>query len=65
MENGRCEYDNYHVAVSMHYCYTIRLAYPVWMLENIISTHAGSGSKLFVMYDIACSLSKHLKVCSL
>ena len=39
-----------------------RLAYPVWMLDSIISAHAGSGSKLFVMYDIACSLSKHLQV---
>ena len=41
-----------------------RLAYPVWMLGDIVQTHAGTG-ELFVMYDIACSLDKHLQVCSM
>ena len=39
-----------------------RLAYAVWMLENIISKHLSSGSELYFMYDIACTLFRHLQV---
>ena len=39
----------------------LRLAYPVYMLQNI---HAEKKNrKLIVLYDIACLLEKHLKVC--
>ncbi len=38
-----------------------RLAYGVFMLEKIMETR--SSAKIFVMYDIACSLVAHLKVC--
>ena len=39
-----------------------RLAYAVWMLEKIIKANESTGNKLFVMYDIACSLHSHLNV---
>ena len=38
---------------------TCRLAYGVYMLEKINRT---TDSDVFVMYDIACSLTAHLKV---
>lgn len=38
-----------------------RLAYPVWMLEHIIQKHSHHDSEIFVMYDIACSLFRHLQ----
>ena len=38
---------------------TCRLAYGVYMLEKITGT---TDSNVFVMYDIACSLTTHLKV---
>lgn len=41
-----------------------RLAYAVWMLEDILQSRSkvAARSQLFVMYDIACTLSGHLKV---
>ena len=40
-----------------------RLAYAVWMLQKLIEAHSTTGSDVYVMYDIACSLSRHLQVC--
>lgn len=40
---------------------TFRLAYPCWMLNNILE-NAKPGALVYVMYDIACSLFKHLHV---
>ena len=39
-----------------------RLAYPVWMLENIMSTYSSPGTQVYVMYDITCSTFKYLQV---
>lgn len=43
--------------------YTIpyRLAYAVWLLQDIIEKYP-SDKKLHIMYDIACVLTKHLEV---
>ena len=37
-----------------------RLAYVLYMFEMLLEKF--TSCKLFVMYDIACSLQKHLKV---
>ena len=37
-----------------------RLSYAVWLLEEI-TQRTSEDTALFVMYDIACMLSKHLK----
>ena len=39
-----------------------RLSYGTCMLEKIINRHEESGAKIYVMYDIGCTLSAHLKV---
>lgn len=39
-----------------------RLSYGEWMLEQLIEK-SSNGCDIYVMYDIACSLHKHLKVC--
>lgn len=54
LQNGFSYTINYS---SVHVC---SLGYAVWMLEKILEKY--SGSEVFVMYDIACSLFKHLKV---
>lgn len=33
----------------------------VWMLEYIINKHSSDLSQLYMMYDIACTLSHHIK----
>ena len=42
-----------------------RLAYGVWMLQEILEKYSSHGSEIFVMYDIACTLFSHLQVMSL
>ena len=32
------------------------------MLESIMSTYSSPGTQVYVVYDIACSLFKHLQV---
>ena len=39
-----------------------RLSYAVWMMEQIIADRQFNDQKLYVMYDIACTLSQHLTV---
>ena len=40
-----------------------RLAYPVFLLENLVEKHCEpDGVEIFVLYDVACSLTKHLQV---
>ena len=43
----------------LHPC---RLAYPEWLLQEVIHTYQDE-VKVYVMYDIACTLKKHLEVC--
>ena len=48
--------------------YSYRLAYSVWMIDSLIDRHSlesGKHLEIFVMYDIACILQKHLKVRSI
>ena len=47
--------------VSLYILCQCKLAYSLWMLEKI-SELGSSSSEVFVMYDIACSLSKYLQV---
>ena len=42
------------------YIQCLRLAYGVWMLEHICE-NSPKDSDVFVMYDIACTFSQHLK----
>ena len=43
--------------------YLFRIAYSVYELNRILKDTVGKpGLKTFVMYDIACILSSHLKV---
>lgn len=39
-----------------------RLSYAVYLMDSLQRRHDDS-TELFVMYDIACSLQKHLKHC--
>ncbi len=39
-----------------------RLGYAVWMLDKILQANRTSNYKIYVMYDIACSLYRHLNV---
>ena len=38
-----------------------------WMLQTLIEAHSvyTTGSDVYIMYDVACSLSRHLHVCHL
>lgn len=51
------------LATSYTLCFThyVRLGYAVWMLESIIE-EVDTSNCLYVMYDIACSLYRHLRV---
>ncbi len=44
------------------YLQCCRLGYAVYMLDKIIEANESTSNKLYVMYDIACSLQSHLKV---
>ncbi len=39
-----------------------RLSYPVLMLKEFIEGNRGQGNQLFLLYDVACTLQRHLKV---
>ena len=40
-----------------------RLSYSVWMLQEILAETRGKDIDLYIMYDVACILQSHLKVC--
>ncbi len=40
----------------------IRLAYAVWMVEEVIKANESTNNELYFMYDIACTLHSHLCV---
>ena len=43
--------------------YVCSIAYAVWMLEYLLQKHSDDDIvEVFVMYDIACMLQKHLQV---
>lgn len=39
-----------------------RLAYPVYMIEQILKDVSDKEIKVHILYDIACTLEAHLKV---
>ena len=39
-----------------------RLSYAVWMLLEVLQKVGGKSLEVYVMYDIACTLKKHLQV---
>ena len=38
-----------------------RLAYAVYLIEQLVKQH--QSAEMYITYDIACMLHKHLKVC--
>jgi len=40
-----------------------RLSYAVWMLQDVLQGIKGKPIELYLMYDVACTLQKHIKVC--
>jgi len=38
----------------------LRLSYGVWLLQELLQ-HVPSNVTLYIMYDVACTLVKHLK----
>ena len=44
------------------YILVFRIAYAVWLLNQISQRHPGE-VKILLMYDIACTLVRHLKIC--
>ena len=51
--------------LNLHTGLISRLSYGVWMLEQMVEKYSKSNEScdLYFMYDIACTLHKHLKVC--
>ena len=45
--------------LKLQFC-TCRLSYAVYLIDLILKKH--STSDIYIMYDIACTLQKHLKV---
>ena len=46
-------------------CLAYRLAYLVWLIDQLIDRHSPECDKpfeVYVMYDIACTLQKNLEV---
>lgn len=43
------------------YLYIHRLTYAVWLLDEIVDRQSDD-IKLYLMYDVACNLVRHLKV---
>ena len=55
-----------NVAFCMSYimfCDCYRLSYCVWMLQEMLEQTRGKSIDLYLMYDVACMLQKHLQVC--
>ena len=48
--------------MSCHHNY--RLAYSVWLISQLLDrvAHADKPTEVYIMYDIACSLHRHLEV---
>ena len=38
-------------------------SYCVWMLQEVLEQTRGKSIDLYLMYDVACMLQKHLQVC--
>ena len=38
------------------------MSYPVWMLQKVLEQTRGKTIDLYLTYDVACMLQKHLKV---
>lgn len=53
---------NHNSFSSDYKLYYYRLAYPIYILKQIIMKY--QGSDIIIMYDIACTLRKHLMVSS-
>ena len=50
------------LAIMLLYIVAERLSYSVWMLQEILAETRGKAIDLYIMYDVACILQKHLKV---
>lgn len=57
--NGNCIINIF----CLKHCNLIRLSYSVWMLQEILMQTKEKSIDLFIMYDVACTLQKHLQVC--
>lgn len=56
-------YSAFYVQYPFDFFFFLRLAYGVWILQRIIEkTQSKNNLHVFVMYDIACMLSRHLQV---
>ena len=58
----RCEYNHYTCVYVCMYIVT-RISYIVYALEYI-KQHCPEDSKVYLLYDVACALKRHLKVLS-
>ena len=58
MERGRFTIPE-QIIIHVNMC---RLGYGVWLLTEIVEQQPKS-VKIYLMYDIACTLVRHLKVC--
>ena len=50
--------------ICMNFFIFIRLAYPVWVLNDLLDSISSdsSGVRVHILYDVACLLESHLKV---
>ena len=55
--NGDCE------SVCVKSCFSCRLAYADFLIDSLLEKY--SSQNVYIMYDVACTLQKHLKVCML
>ena len=53
------DYGNHRCIIALNILF--RFSYIVFMLEKILENF-GQRQKVYLLYDVACTLSKHLKV---
>ena len=58
LKHGERFVTDYNVYVHTYHSFISRLAYPEWLLLEMTPTDV----KIHVMYDIACTLKKHMEV---
>ena len=51
-----------YIYIKIFHNFFLRLAYPVWMLNNLLDEIHGRSLDVCILYDIACLLETHLKV---
>ena len=61
LKHGEKYYSHNYIMFSVKLCYSYyRLAYGVFLIDSLLEKYVSQ--RAFIMYDVACTLHKHLKV---